>query len=198
MDVNVLNAVVSGQEKICPGCGARNQADSRFCFACGTSLIDVPVVKEEAETAAETAFETVKETATESAFAPVKEEVKEEVKESAAAFAPADNNTPAFGAAKKRSFLPPTGAGEVKAETGKEDQPAAAFNPVKKREMPVKNVEEKAAPKEVKPAFEAAKPQKASQKSHDGWYKEPEAVFAQGLPEWTIEPPQVMVRRKKH
>ena len=27
-------------------------------------------------------------------------------------------------------------------------------------------------------------------------YIEPEHVFAQGLPEWSIEPPQVMVRRR--
>lgn len=27
-------------------------------------------------------------------------------------------------------------------------------------------------------------------------YVEPESVFAQGLPSWNIEPPQVMVRRK--
>lgn len=28
-------------------------------------------------------------------------------------------------------------------------------------------------------------------------YVEPESVFAQGLPEWSIEPPQVMVRRRR-
>lgn len=28
-------------------------------------------------------------------------------------------------------------------------------------------------------------------------YEEPEYVFAQGLPDWSVEPPQVMVRRHK-
>ena len=28
-------------------------------------------------------------------------------------------------------------------------------------------------------------------------YVEPESVFAQGLPEWSVEPPQVVVRRRK-
>lgn len=28
-------------------------------------------------------------------------------------------------------------------------------------------------------------------------YIEPESVFAQGLPEWSIEPPQIMVRRHR-
>lgn len=28
-------------------------------------------------------------------------------------------------------------------------------------------------------------------------YKEPESIFAEGLPSWNIEPPQVMVRRKR-
>lgn len=27
-------------------------------------------------------------------------------------------------------------------------------------------------------------------------YKEPSAIFAQGLPSWSIEPPQVVVRRR--
>ena len=30
-----------------------------------------------------------------------------------------------------------------------------------------------------------------------GAYVEPKSVFAEGLPEWTIEPPQVVVRRKR-
>lgn len=28
-------------------------------------------------------------------------------------------------------------------------------------------------------------------------YEEPASVFAQGLPEWSVEPPEVMVRRKR-
>lgn len=28
-------------------------------------------------------------------------------------------------------------------------------------------------------------------------YQEPESVFAEGLPEWTLEPPQMIVRRRR-
>lgn len=43
------------------------------------------------------------------------------------------------------------------------------------------------------PAFEPAKENKADTKAVK--YVEPVNVFAQGLPDWSIEPPQVMVRR---
>lgn len=43
------------------------------------------------------------------------------------------------------------------------------------------------------PAFEPAKEAVAAAKA--ARYVEPDNVFAQGLPEWNIEPPQVMVRR---
>ena len=64
---------------------------------------------------------------------------------------------------------------------------------VKKEEInevpfaPVKKVEEKAAvvkePEKAAPVVEK--------------FEEPESVFAEGLPSWDIEPPQVMVRRKR-
>lgn len=44
------------------------------------------------------------------------------------------------------------------------------------------------------PAFEQAKEPPAETKTIK--YVEPNTVFAQGLPEWSIEPPQVMVRRR--
>lgn len=43
------------------------------------------------------------------------------------------------------------------------------------------------------PAFEQAKEAAAPAKAPK--YVEPNNVFAEGLPEWSIEPPQVMVRR---
>lgn len=51
--------------------------------------------------------------------------------------------------------------------------------------------------KEVKnntPAFEPAKELDTSAKTAK--YTEPNNVFAQGLPSWSIEPPQVVVRRR--
>lgn len=44
-----------------------------------------------------------------------------------------------------------------------------------------------------KPAFEQAKETAAPAKAPR--YVEPSNVFAKGLPEWSIEPPQVMIRR---
>ena len=52
------------------------------------------------------------------------------------------------------------------------------------------------------PAFapaveEKPEPKAAPQAVPTVVYEEPESVFAQGLPEWSIEPPQVMVRRNR-
>lgn len=44
------------------------------------------------------------------------------------------------------------------------------------------------------PAFESVK--EASPEKKKAKYVEPNNVFAQGLPEWSIEPPQIMVRRR--
>lgn len=55
-----------------------------------------------------------------------------------------------------------------------------AFEPVKKVEPA--------------PAFE---PVKKTEIKRDVVYQEPESVFAKGLPDWDMVPPQVMVRRKK-
>lgn len=54
---------------------------------------------------------------------------------------------------------------------------------------PVKKVEEVKKVVENKEPVEKAAPIQE--------YKEPESVFAEGLPAWNIEPPQVMVRRKR-
>lgn len=44
------------------------------------------------------------------------------------------------------------------------------------------------------PVFEQVK--EAESSAHIYQYVEPNNVFAEGLPEWNIEPPQVMVRRR--
>lgn len=54
---------------------------------------------------------------------------------------------------------------------------------------PVKKVEEVKPKEEYKEPVKVIKPVEV--------YEEPESVFAEGLPEWSIEPPQVMVRRKR-
>ena len=47
---------------------------------------------------------------------------------------------------------------------------------------------------EATPAFE---PVKKTEIKQEVVYHEPESVFAKGLPDWDMVPPQVMVRRKK-
>lgn len=44
------------------------------------------------------------------------------------------------------------------------------------------------------PSFEQIKGQETPKKTFQ--YVEPNTIFAEGLPEWSIEPPQVMVRRR--
>ena len=77
-------------------------------------------------------------------------------------------------------------------EPVKKVEPTPAFEPVKKVEPapafePVKKVE-------PAPAFE---PVKKTEIKQEVVYHEPESVFAKGLPDWYMVPPQVMVRRKK-
>ena len=98
---------------------------------------------------------------------------------------PKPEATPAFEPVKK---VEPTPA----FEPVKKVEPAPAFEPVKKVEPapafePVKKVE-------PAPAFE---PVKKTEIKRDVVYQEPESVFAKGLPDWDMVPPQVMVRRKK-
>jgi len=66
------------------------------------------------------------------------------------------------------------------------DNPAAApaFSPVKKPATVPRPADKK------KPAFRIAEPEIEID-------EEPVSVFAEGLPEWDIVPPQIMVRRKK-
>ena len=85
-----------------------------------------------------------------------------------------------------------------------------AFEPVKKAEPsvapafePVKKVEPSVAPafepvKKVEPSVAPAlEPVKNTEVRRKEVYQEPKSVFAKGLPDWDMVPPQVMVRRKK-
>lgn len=46
------------------------------------------------------------------------------------------------------------------------------------------------------PAFQTVADDSSRSEVNMGKYKEPESVFADGLPSWDIVPPQVMVRRR--
>lgn len=68
---NFINSVGGGQQVPCPGCGALNKADSRFCITCGTPMRQAAVQE---QTEAPPVQERAAEAAPEMPFAPVKEE----------------------------------------------------------------------------------------------------------------------------
>lgn len=107
---NFINSVAGGQGIPCPNCSTLNEADSKFCIACGTPLT-------------------------------------QKKPENAVPFATA--------------------------EPGQE--------PVRPKPVPEKPKQAE-QPKSAEPTVK---------------YTEPESVFAEGLPSWDIEPPQVVVRRKR-
>ena len=171
-----INSVAGGMIP-CPNCQKLNEPDSKFCEACGTRLVK----PEEPKPEATPAFEPVKKEEPVPAFEPVKKV------EPAPAFEPVKKvePAPAFEPVKKVEPAPAF-------EPVKKVEPAPAFEPVKKEEPapafePVKKVQ-------PAPAFE---PVKKTEIKQEVVYHEPESVFAKGLPDWDMVPPQVMVRRKK-
>ena len=55
---------------------------------------------------------------------------------------------------------------------------------------------ELAAPQQPQAGAPAFRPAREAAVNKTPTYVEPSHVFAQGLPDWSIEPPQVMVRRR--
>ena len=167
MDANIINTVASGAGITCPNCNTMNEADSLFCFVCGTKLADV----------ASAAFEPVAAAETATAFEPVASTETVNPFESVGA-TEAVNPFESVGATETTNAFEPVNVIEtVKEDEKKEVAPAfTPVNEVKAEEPEVK------APEVVKPVNN---------------YVEPESVFAQGLPEWSVEPPQVVVRRRK-
>lgn len=72
--------------------------------------------------------------------------------------------------------------------------------PFRKVEQPVEPVQAEAPQKKEVPfqtVSDAKQVPETKQEVLYGAYVEPKSVFAEGLPEWSIEPPQVVVRRKR-
>ena len=171
-----INSVAGGMIP-CPNCQKLNEPDSKFCEACGTRLLK----PEEPKPAATPAFEPVKKA--EPAAAPAFEPVKKVEPAETLAFEPVKKAEPAVAPA----FEPVKKAEPVV---------APAFEPVKKVEPAVAPAFEpvKKAEPAVAPALEPVKNTEVRRKEV---YQEPKSVFAKGLPDWDMVPPQVMVRRKK-
>ncbi|MBR5307803.1 MAG: zinc ribbon domain-containing protein [Clostridia bacterium] len=178
-----INSVVAGETIVCKQCGTANESDSKFCSTCGSKIeaaSDSAPAKESAftpvgnEPAKESAFAPVSgEPAKESAFAPVSSEPAKE-----SAFAPVGS-----ASVKESAFAPIGGVPAKESATPADDKPKPAFAPDASAFPPAKE------------ASEAAPETKAAQETPVHEYVEPKSVFAEGLPEWSIEPPQVVVRR---
>ncbi len=197
----------------CINCGLENSADSRFCIGCGSKLEivfsepaeekkDIPVINAGDETIA------IKSEKNEDTVSP-----DGLFTDSAPAFEPADDNTvsgaygempalteiesvpafsdsdaaegdavPAFSEAEDDASASSTASDELDKTVSRsriEPLGAPAFSSVseeKKDDTPVKT--------------EAVSKVKIV-------YDEDDFAFASGLPEWNLEPPQVMVRRRK-
>ncbi|MCI7181200.1 MAG: zinc ribbon domain-containing protein [Schaedlerella sp.] len=188
-----INAQSSPSEpaiKICSNCGA--EVRGKFCTKCGTKYeAPKPAVKEEP---ADNLFAEVKEEPVTNPFAEVKEEsvtnpfaeVKEEPVTNPFAEVKEEPATNPFAEMKKEPVTNPFA--EVKKEPADNPFTAAVEKP------------------EVTPAVEElAKRDKQSKKRGFSFQpvsltedcKEERSALAKGLPEWNIEPPQVVVRRKR-
>lgn len=151
---NFINSVAGGQGIPCPNCNTLNEADSRFCIACGT-----PLSSKKPENAVPfAAAEPVQE--------PTPTPAAELSQEPAFAEAPSQEKEPVPAAEPSQQPFP----------TAEPSRPPVRPRPVQSR---TKQAEQ------PKPAAPTVK------------YVEPESVFAEGLPSWDIEPPQVVVRRKR-
>lgn len=167
---NFINSVAGGQGIPCPNCNTLNEADSRFCIACGT-----PLSQKKPENAVP--------------FAAV-EPVQEPTPTSAAASSQEPTPTPAAEPSQEPQEKEPVPAAEPSQQPfptaePSQQQPFAAAEPSRPpvRPRPVQSRTKQAEqPKSAAPTVK---------------YVEPESVFAEGLPSWDIEPPQVVVRRKR-
>ena len=73
-------------------------------------------------------------------------------------------------------------------------QPVPTPQPVAEGDMPFKSIDKSQPVSKPQPVHQ---PEQKAEPVGSFYYEEPVSVFAQGLPEWSVEPPQVMVRRKR-
>ncbi len=74
-------------------------------------------------------------------------------------------------------------------------KPMPELQPVSKENTPFKSIDRPQPVHEQKPEVKPV--EKREEHEDRSYYEEPVSVFAQGLPEWSVEPPEVMVRRKR-
>lgn len=198
-NVNFINNVASENMVVCPNCGAAFPYGGKFCGVCGTKLV-IPQpktvveepVKEEAllETVKEQpiqeevleALPTLEETAPEvPVFESLPEQpVQEEVLE---ALPTLEDTQPAFGSVSEQPKE------EAVFEAASQEPVLEALPTLEDTQPAFESVEELQPIKEDKETVFVPVQEKKTN------YVEPVSVFAQGLPEWDLVPPQIMVRR---
>ena len=157
---NFINSVAGGQGIPCPKCNTLNEADSKFCIACGT-----PLTQKKPEAAVPF---------------PEAEPTQQPFPEAEPTQQPFPEAEPA-----QQPFPAAEPAQQPFPEAEPAQQPFPAAEPTRK---PVR-------PKPVQPKPKQAEQPKPAEPTVK--YIEPESAFAEGLPSWDIEPPQVVVRRKR-
>lgn len=174
MDTNknadFINSVASGERIPCPQCGSPNRPNGKFCVYCGSTLNFQN--EAQAEPTQTTTKPTQSNTPLKDAFATTK------TQSPAPAFAPikSSQTEPNASAEKEKSTSP---AFPCANKADKTQSHTAKSEPIKQT-------------KNAAPAF--APVPKVTENVNK--YEEPESVFAQGLPKWDLEPPQIKVRRR--
>ncbi len=177
----------------CIYCGYENDRESKFCISCGKKIETVEAKEapafDEAQAPADNtpAFDTAEYT--EITLSP---DDKNEA-EAAMAFDAAEESAPAFAASEENNTPAFSEASDFAdaAELDSTIIQSPKIKPLEKTAAPAfGSVEEnKEEAEKAEPAAEEKKARKA--------YTEEDFAFATGLPEWSLEPPQVMVRRHR-
>lgn len=208
---NFINSVASGQGMPCPNCNTLNKSDSRFCTACGTKLesatpqenLQCPncntVNKADSRFCIGCGAELKKDIPVDTApaFATIEEQPAEDpepnavAEETDEALADAVDTAPAFATVDEQpaEATEPNAVAEEAAEAladASDTAPAFATVEAQSVDIPETDVEVNETPKAAEPIF-------LQEETAD----DSVSVFAQGLPEWNLEPPQVMVRRHR-
>lgn len=194
-NASFINSAANEMPVTCVKCGASNKSGNKFCTSCGAALsigqdsqADTPAfesVQEEisVQTSASQSDSTQASASLFADFyewmdsklnpAPVPKSVPQPT--SVVGTVPSPQSEPQLGLNKGEAQIPGS-TSELKSEQVEAETLKSELTP--EEETLPKAVQEK---KTLKETFR---------------YVEPNTVFASGLPEWSIEPPQVMVRRR--
>lgn len=176
-NADFVNNVASGEGIPCPNCHIMNNPNNKFCITCGTQLIN-----ENATQNFVPAFSQIDETEVNEVLNSVKE--SEMFNENTGNDIFSDNSVAdVFSENNATDVFSDINVADVFSESNATE----AFSEIKPTEAFAEIKEPEVVPE--------IKVQKVEQPKVT--YVEPESVFAQGLPSWSIEPPQVVVRRRR-